>query len=51
MFYLIPQLAMFGLLGALLGHTGLNPLHHWQWWAWFTPMLVLLHIRDILKED
>jgi len=51
MFYLIPQGAMFGLLGVLLGLTGLNPLEHWQRWAWFMTMHTLLHIRDALKDD
>lgn len=48
--YLIPQVAMFAMLGALLGYAGLNPLEDWQWWAWFMPMLGLLHIRDTLKK-
>lgn len=48
--YFIPQLAMFGVLGALLSKTGFDPLTGWEWWAWFMPILILLYVRDWLKS-
>jgi len=50
MAYLLPQIIMFGLLGALLGRAGIH-FQQGEWWAWFIPMLVLLYVRDAFKKD